>query len=119
MIKRAYICHPFAADPQGNRLRVINILESIVHAGYGNVLPIVPWLSLTHFLDDRIPGDRAKAMLYAQQYINTLVPKHDQLWVYGAGVSSGMAMEIAMAKAHGIEIIIRSPTITNAQIAQL
>ena len=85
---RAYICHPYSADPVGNAEKVLEICKRASE----QCLPIAPQIYLPQFVDES--AQRARAMRMCLE----LLAVSDEVWVYGDEASPGMAVEIEVAK---------------------
>ena len=94
-MKKVFVCHPFAGDPEGNVLKVRDICARIV---FKDVLPLTPQLYLPHFIDEETQRDLALRLCLE------LVELCDEVRVYGEP-TKGMRLEIAEGKRLGIPII--------------
>lgn len=102
-MKRVFICSRLRPDErhslkQNIRRASLGCATAMVR-GYA---PIAPHLMYLHFLDDNVPFDREAGIRAGL----ALLPVCDELWQWGATVSEGMAMEIALAKKLDIPIRI-------------
>lgn len=91
-MKRIYISHPYAGDPQGNKAKVEKICTDIIESGEG--LPISP-IHLFSFTDDTHREEILKACL-------ALLSIVDEVWCYGT--SSGVELERATAIERNIPV---------------
>ena len=92
---RIFVCHPYCADPAGNRTSVARIARRLALEGH---LPLVPQLSLPVFLDE---DNERKAAL---RLCLGLVAMSEEVRVYGEP-TAGMRLEIAEARRLGIPIV--------------
>jgi hypothetical protein len=90
-VKLIYVCSPLRGDVEGNRERCRAYCEYVFDAGY---YPIAPHLQLD-WLDDNDECDRASGMKMGIDVLKEC----DELWVFGDGISNGMAAEIRAAEA--------------------
>lgn len=95
ILRRIYVCHPFAADPQGNIAKVRNIAQGLLERG---VMPVAPHLYLPQLIDEQT--SRERALVACVELLATC----DELRVFGAHRSEGMKHEIEWATAHGIPV---------------
>ena len=96
MMKRIYICHPFAADPEGNVASVRLICRAVIQEGN---LPIAPHLYLPQFIDEQTERELAISACLE------LLISCDELRFYDhAGISAGMRIEIDEAETLSIPI---------------
>ena len=94
-MQRIYVCHPFAADPEGNADRVRALCQVLVECG---VLPVAPQIYLPQFIDKAAHRDRA-----LQLCLGLLEVCHE-VRVYGGRITSGMRQEIEHAEVLGIPV---------------
>ena len=94
-MKRVFVCHPFAGDPEGNSQRVAEICSRLAA---DNFLPVAPQLYLPWFLNE--PTQRDLALRLCLE----LVRISDEIRVYGIP-TAGMHLEIAEAYRLGIPIV--------------
>ena len=94
-LKRIYVCHPFAGNPEGNASRVRDICRDLVE---NELLPIAPHIYLPAFIDEF--SERELAITLCLE----LIAICDELWVYSGMVTGGMRREIDRAKALGIPV---------------
>ena len=94
-LRRIYVCHPFAADPEGNADRVRALCQVLVECG---VLPVAPQIYLPQFIDEATHRDRALQLCLG------LLEVCDEVRVYGGPITSGMRQEIEYAEALGIPV---------------
>ena len=101
-IRLAYVCHPSSGDPKLNWRSVRRICVELIHEG---VLPIAPQLLLPHFVNEA--HNRGLGMACCLK----LLERCDEVRAYAdAGVTAGMAREIAHAGIQGIPVhYCRSP----------
>ena len=72
-MKKVYIAHPFASDPETNRQKVDSICKNLK-----DVIPISP-LHLFSFIEEETPQLRAEIMDVCLNLINMC----DEIYVYG------------------------------------
>jgi hypothetical protein len=61
---------------------------------------MTPHLYFTRFLDDANPDERAQGMMLGLSWLETC----NEVWVFGANISTGMQGEIDRANALGIPV---------------
>ena len=88
-MKRIFISHPFAGDPEGNRRRVDEICKNIKDA-----LPISP-MHLFGFIEEETEEHREEIMRVCKRMIDIC----DEVWIYGD--SPGCREEKEYAKKTG------------------
>lgn len=91
-MRRVFISHPFALDPDGNRRSADKICRDIISKN-NDILPISP-LHLFSYLDDE-KGKRESIV----QVCYRLIDICDEVWVYGE--SEGCRLETSYAKSKG------------------
>ena len=94
-LRRIYVCHPFADDPEGNAGRVRALCQVLVECG---VLPVAPQIYLPQFIDEATHRDRALQLCLG------LLDVCDEVRVYSGRITSGMRLEIEHAEALGIPV---------------
>ena len=94
-MRRVYVCHPYAADPEGNTRSVRAICRMIADGGH---LPIAPQLYLPQFIDEAT--ERERALLFCLELISLC----DEVRMYGSVITAGMRREIEHAEALGIQV---------------
>ena len=87
-MKKVFVCHPFAGDPEGNVRKVREICSQLAVEDF---LPLAPQIYLLQFLDEATQRDLALRLCLE------LVRISDQVRVYGEP-TEGMRLEIAEAK---------------------
>lgn len=92
-MKRAYICHPYANDPDGNKAKVDKICKDVLKQG---VLPISPIHAFGYMQDDAHRQDVMQACLRLMEIC-------DEVWVYGD--SEGCQIERYTAVQKGIKVV--------------
>lgn len=100
-MKKVYICSRYRADDrhtvEDNIQRALSACNYAATKGYA---PYAPHLYLPRCLDDNDPAERAVGMRIGQEFLKIC----DEVWLWGATVSAGMAAELALAKELGIPI---------------
>ncbi len=91
---RIFVCHPYAADPDGNAALVARIARRIALQGH---LPIAPQLYLPHFINEKAEREIALGLC------RDLVALSDIVEIHGE-VTAGMRREITEARWRGIRI---------------
>lgn len=86
-----YICSPYAGDIKTN---TDNAKRYCRFAYKSNAIPLAPHLLYPRFLDDEDPEERKDGLFMGLVLLN----KCNELWVFGANISSGMHAEIDKAK---------------------
>ncbi|MFM1524467.1 MULTISPECIES: DUF7768 domain-containing protein [Helcococcus] len=90
-----YICSPFSGDINNN------VKKARIYSRYaldkGNI-PIAPHLLFPQFMSEEKERDLAMHFNYV------LLGKCEELWVFGDYISSGMALEIDVAKKRKMKI---------------
>ncbi len=84
-MKRIYVSHPYASDPDGNKAKVERICQDILSSGEG--LPISP-IHLFSFTDDTHREHILASCLRLLEIV-------DEVWIYGS--SEGVELERARA----------------------
>lgn len=92
--KAAYICAPYTGDVEKNKKAAIDFGEMAHEKGF---LPIIPHL-LFPYLDDETDRDEAMSMCLE------VLKRCDVLLIASDVISSGMKMEIELAKKKGMPI---------------
>jgi hypothetical protein len=95
--KIVFICSPFAGDLELNTIRARRYGRFAVTK---NVVPIIPHLMYTQFLEENDPEERKLGMEMGL----ILLSKCQELWVFGRELSTGMAAEVRRAKKWNIPI---------------
>ena len=90
-----YVCSPFAGDADGNTIKARRYSRFAVDSG---AIPLTPHLLLPQFISDKTERDLALFMDMV------LLGKCEQLWVFGAEITKGMAAEIGKAKKRQMTI---------------
>lgn len=98
-----YIASPLAGDTAANVRRAIEYCRIASAKG---VVPLAPHTIFTRFLNDAIPDERRLGMRMGI----ALLERCDELWVFGAKISTGMKSEITVAHKHGIPVRYFDPT---------
>ncbi len=107
MKKIVYVCSPLRGDMQKNLQAAAGYCQEVRQAGF---VPYCPHLFYSTFLDDTIPTDRADGIDMGLTFIRERMdPDTDELWVFGARVSEGMAGEICEARSRKITIVNCGP----------
>ncbi|MGB9848866.1 MAG: DUF4406 domain-containing protein [Moorellaceae bacterium] len=95
--KLVYVAHPFAFDPEGNKVKAAEICQRIV-AEYPGVVPVCPLLTFS-FL--REPLERELALSFCL----ALLERCDELWLAGGWEDSeGCWLERRKAEQLGMPI---------------
>lgn len=96
--KLVYVAHPFADDPEGNKVKAAEICRRIA-ATYPGVVPVCPILVFS-FLEE--PADRELALAFCM----ALLERCDELWLSGEWEKSeGCWLERQKAQMLGMPII--------------
>ena len=90
-----YVCSPFSGDTAGNAEKARHYSRFAVDSG---AIPLTPHLLLPQFISDKTERDLALFMDMV------LLGKCEQLWVFGAVITEGMAAEIGKAKKRQMPI---------------
>ena len=90
-----YVCSPFSGDTAGNAEKARRYSRFAVDSG---AIPLTPHLLLPQFISDKTERDLALFMDMV------LLGKCEQLWVFGAEITKGMAAEIGKAKKRQMPI---------------
>ena len=100
-MKKVYICSRYRGDKNhpvsANVERALFACSYALNKGYA---PIAPHLLYPRCLDDEDPREREIGLNAAREWI----PTCDELWQWGASVSTGMAAEIEYAEQCGIPV---------------
>ena len=86
-----YICSPYAGDVETNVQKARRYCRFAVDKGY---IPIAPHLLFTQFLNDDNPKERQLGIFF----VNAVMSKCSEVWVFGEHISNGMEAEIKRAK---------------------
>jgi hypothetical protein len=127
MIK-AYICHPYSSDPEGNIEKVRNICKEIAHESVKHmdaelnivdplgdyitpfnsyncrdavVVPVAPHLLFPKFMSEDGGVSRDAAMAFCLGLMSIC----DELWVCSKEVTEGMRREIEYASTWAIRVV--------------
>ena len=92
-----YICSPYAGDTERNTEKARRYSRFAVRNA---CIPVAPHLLFPQFMDDAVPAERSIALFMGM----VLLCKCEQVWVFGATVSAGMAAEIEKAQKKQIPI---------------
>ena len=92
-VRRVYVCHPFASDPEGNIAKVRVLSQGLIAEG---VLPIAPHLYLPQLIDEATGREHALSLCLE------LLATCDEVRVFGDIVTEGMERELREAKRLGI-----------------
>jgi len=103
--KIVFIAHPIKGDIEKNVEDVLKICSEIV-ATEKNVIPFAPYLQTLLYLDDGIKEERELGMKYNAEFFKRRA--FDELWLTGDDITSGMLVEIRLAKKFKIPIKIRT-----------
>ncbi len=74
-MKKVFISHPFASDPEGNREKEKKICKYVLKQGH---LPISP-LHLFKFIEEETPTLRENIMIVCKR----LIDQCDEVWIFG------------------------------------
>lgn len=69
------------------------------------VIPICPWFSCCHALDDDKPEERAAGIQMDHAFLRKAAPILDEIWLCGPEVSSGMKDEALLCIELGIDVM--------------
>jgi len=86
-----YVCSPYAGDYIMNKLNARRYIKFVMDCGH---VPVAPHIWFEKFLNDTVEAERAHGLAMAIR----LVPRCDQLWIFGNKITGGMKMEIEVAK---------------------
>ena len=86
-----YVCSPYRGDYIMNKLNARRYIKFVMACGH---VPIAPHIWFEKFINDTIPEERSQGLAMAIR----LVPRCDQLWVFGKRISEGMSKEIEIAR---------------------
>jgi hypothetical protein len=93
------VSSPFAGDVVRNVLVAQRLCLKVIEAGGA---PFAPHLMYPGFMDDTFPAHREAGIACGLAYLETC----DEVWAYiGAGISSGMRLEIELATRLGKPVI--------------
>jgi hypothetical protein len=95
-MKRVYICHPYAGDPEASQEKCRALCKAIIDSE--DSLPISPQIYLHQFMDEK---DRFRCMDACLELLSMC----DEVRVFGVYISPGMKVEIA--RANTLEITVR------------
>ncbi|MTI71063.1 MAG: DUF4406 domain-containing protein [Firmicutes bacterium] len=92
-----YVCSPLRGDIKRNIDRAKGYSRFVYSEGG---IPMTPHLYFTQFLDDEIPEERKAGLEMGLE----LLSKCSDLWAFGERISEGMATEIEIAEALGLNV---------------
>lgn len=95
-MKRIFISHPYANDPEANKQSADNICRYVCRLGY---LPLSP-LHMFSFIDNENDYIRHQIMKVCYKLINM----SDEIWIFGN--SEGCQKELKYARKHNKKIIL-------------
>ena len=119
---RAYICHPYTADPAGNVIKVRKLVEQFSHNAISRMIsvdyktytkdykndpyidvcvPISPMLAFPEFMSEAGGVKREHAMAFCI----ALLAGCDELWVCSRTISDGMSEEISWASVNSRKVV--------------
>ena len=104
-MKIIYIAHPIAGDVFYNKIRLKKLLREL-NMNNPDIVPFAPYLVDLLCLDDDVPEERERGIknsitLFRAGFI-------DEVWLYGNGISSGMAQEIKLARELNIPVVSKT-----------
>jgi len=108
MRKIVYISHPVGGDESGNLEKVMDIGRRINLSG-ADVVPFCPWIFDVMCLDGSVEGERALGIRNRLLVLRSGIV--DELWLYGDYISSGMFLEIEVAREMGLGVLAMSSSI--------
>lgn len=95
-----YIAHPIGGDVEKNIKRVLAIVRDL--SLVNEVIPFAPYIVDVQSLDDSKFSERAIGFEHnMQMFLRGFI---DEVWLYGGRISSGMQIEIDMAKNLSIPV---------------
>lgn len=97
-MKRIYIAHPFAEDPEGHAATMRSICRAVAMAGD---VPIAPAIYFPAFLSDTDSKEREIGLLAALSLIDIC----DEVWYFGASTNSFALAEKVYAVSKNIPVI--------------
>lgn len=109
--KLVYICHPYSDDPEGNTLKVHNIVSNIYlknerSLSQANSVQVIPISSFTllpkSMCEPKISRD------IAMGFCLKMLGVCDEIWMYAVdsnGLTPGMREEYLFSKAHKIRVV--------------
>ncbi|MGI6121340.1 MAG: DUF4406 domain-containing protein [Saccharofermentanales bacterium] len=92
-----FICSPLAGNVEQNLASARRYARFAVEKG---AIPLAPHLLFPQFMDD---GDKAQRSLAIFMGL-VLMGKCQEVWCFGGGISSGMAIELEKARQRGTPI---------------
>ena len=110
----AYLAHPISGDVEGNIESILCILKEIrLNEDDGDewrdIIPVAPYITALHYLDDNVPEERALGMEENSYYFEKGFI--DELLLAGPYISSGMRKEIELAHSLGLPISCYNPAL--------
>ena len=107
MVKKIFICSPFAAVAEDQEAKKAETLKNIhlaqiasLYAVMEGATPYAPHLYFPQFLDDADQESRELGQMLGLLWLKEC----DELWVIGRRISEGMKKEIQMAEKLGIPV---------------
>jgi hypothetical protein len=97
-----YICSRYAGDIENNIHAARRYCRFAVKNGY---IPVASHLLYPQFMDDGNPEERKLGLFFG----NILMDKCDEVWIFGAELSSGMKAEYGRATRKGYKVRWFSP----------
>lgn len=96
-MKWIYVASPYKGDTKAN---TENAKKYALFVSKHTLVPIVPHLYLTQFLNDDIAEDRKAGLALGLQ----MLKRCHEMWVFGERISEGMKAEVEFSKRHNIPI---------------
>ncbi len=96
-MKWVYVASPYKGDTATN---IGNAKRYAAFVAKQTLVPMVPHLYLTQFLNDVIEAERDAGLALGLQ----MLKRCHELWVFGEHISDGMKTEIEFAKRHDIPV---------------
>lgn len=90
-----WMCHPVAGDVQANLVRAKRWLRWL-YSKFDDVDFAADWIVCCEVMEDADPAQRERGFRFDEE----MVRRCDEVWLVGGRISSGMAREAAMGRAH-------------------
>lgn len=100
--KFIYVAHQIAGDVDANVKAILAIIRHI-NLTQPDVVALAPYIVDVLAMDDATPSERAIGLAKNHALIRAGV--FDEIWLFGTGISSGIADEISIFKEIGLPVI--------------
>lgn len=113
-MKKAFVCSPYKGDIEKNKKQAAIAARILIEYGY---MPIAPHLYFPQFFNDNDERERTRGIELGCE----LLKECEKIWIIGTEITSGMELEIEVAKANLIpaEMYDEDFRLINARILML